>query len=72
MTNPLRPVIAAAHRAMCATRGHDTLLHIEPHRLSLRCVSCGHETVGWALGEPSVRNRTAGPARPRVEVRHAV
>ena len=75
MTNPLRPVIVAAHRVLCATRGHDTLLQIEPHRLSLRCVSCGHQTAGWTIGEPVARETCSGVAaraRRRVEASHAV
>jgi hypothetical protein len=43
----------------CGFRGHDTLLHFEDERISLRCVSCGHETPGWELNE----------ARPTVTVR---
>ena len=36
-------------RMACGLRGHDTALHFERHRLSLRCLSCGHETTGWSL-----------------------
>ena len=36
-------------RMMCGLRGHDEVLHFEPYRLSLRCLSCGHETTGWSL-----------------------
>jgi hypothetical protein len=34
---------------ICGLRGHDEVLHFERHRLSLRCLSCGHETTGWSL-----------------------
>jgi hypothetical protein len=34
---------------LCGLRGHDTLMHFEMERMSLRCVSCGHETPGWEL-----------------------
>jgi hypothetical protein len=72
MVNPFRLVVLAAHRALCATRGHDTLLQIEPHRLSLRCVSCGHETTGWTIGEPAPQAPRASAAqRRRVETRRA-
>ena len=37
-------------RLMCGLRGHDALLHFERHRLSLQCVRCGHQTVGWQIG----------------------
>ena len=36
-------------RVMCGLRGHEAVLHFEPHRLSLRCLDCGHETTGWIL-----------------------
>ena len=44
---------------VCGVGGHDTLLHFEDERISLRCVSCGHETPGWELNE----------ARPTITVR---
>ena len=72
MTNPFRPVMLAVRRVVCATRGHDTLLHIEPNRLSLRCVSCGHETAGWTIGEPARRDGVAvSTPRRGVEATHA-
>ena len=46
-------------QAMCGLHGHDTLLHFEQERMSLRCASCGHETPGWNLDE----------ARPTITVR---
>ena len=44
----------------CAMRGHETVLHFEPDRLALRCLSCGHQTPGWTL---TPRHRTAFAAR---------
>ena len=43
----------------CGLHGHDTLLHFDKDRMSLRCVSCGHETPGWELNElpPTVTAR---------------
>ena len=41
-------------RMICGLRGHEAVLHFEPHRLSLRCLSCGHETTGWSL-QPETR-----------------
>ena len=38
-------------QVFCGFRGHDALLHFEDERMSLRCVSCGHETPGWELNE---------------------
>src|SRR6202022_2296346 len=55
-----------------ALHGHDTLLHFEKDRMSLRCVSCGHETPGWELNEvpPTVTvrgdNRRHAIARPHL------
>jgi hypothetical protein len=38
---------------MCGLRGHESVLCFERHRLSLRCLSCGHQTTGWALDAAS-------------------
>jgi hypothetical protein len=46
-------------QTFCGLHGHDTMLHFEQERMSLRCVSCGHETPGWELNE----------ARPTVTIR---
>ena len=52
-------VMDRLRQAMCGLRGHDTLLHFDKDRMSLRCVSCGHETPGWELNEvpPTVTMR---------------
>ena len=34
---------------ICGLHGHDSLLHFEDDRMSLKCVSCGHESPGWEL-----------------------
>jgi hypothetical protein len=47
----------------CALHGHDTLLHFEQERISLRCVSCGHETPGWELTETPPTVTIRGDAR---------
>jgi hypothetical protein len=52
---------------LCGLRGHDTLLHFEDERMSLRCVSCGHETPGWELNEAPPTVTVRGDAR-----RHAI
>jgi hypothetical protein len=51
----------------CGLRGHDTLMHFENERISLRCVSCGHETPGWELNEVPPTVTVRGGAR-----RHAI
>jgi hypothetical protein len=56
----------------CGLHGHDSLLHFEHERISLRCASCGHETPGWDLNEvpPTVTfrgdARRLAPARPQL------
>jgi len=52
---------------LCGLRGHDTLMHFEDERMSLRCVSCGHETPGWELNEVPPTVTVRGDAR-----RHAL
>ncbi|MPY90096.1 MAG: hypothetical protein GEU99_19505 [Luteitalea sp.] len=32
---------------LCGMQGHDTLLHFEPNRVTLRCTACGHTSPGW-------------------------
>jgi hypothetical protein len=48
-------------------RRHDEFVQFEKNRLSLRCISCGHETPGWVLDRkaplvrfPAERRRTQG------------
>ena len=44
-------VVARVRRIFCGMHGHDNLLQFERDRMFLRCVSCGHESPGWALTE---------------------
>lgn len=54
-------VSIGARQFMCGLSGHDSLRHFEQGRLSLKCVSCGHETPGWEVGTvPPRRETTAG------------
>lgn len=34
---------------VCGVQGHDTFMEFGRGRLSLKCVSCGHETPGWDI-----------------------
>ena len=52
-------LLAWLGQAYCGLHGHDTVMRFEQERMSLRCVSCGHETPGWELNE----------ARPTVTMR---
>jgi len=54
-------------QVMCGLHGHDTLLHYSKDRMSLRCVSCGHETPGWELNEVPPTVTIRGDSR-----RHAI
>jgi hypothetical protein len=58
--------------ALCAVRGHETLLQFGDRRISLRCIACGHETTGWTIGEPPPRRPESSPVtHARIETRHA-
>ena len=47
---------------VCGLHGHDSLLHFESARLSMRCTTCGYETPGWELKpaapRPAARSKT--------------
>ena len=44
-------VIDRVRQMWCGLHGHDSMLQFERDRMFLRCVSCGHETPGWALND---------------------
>ena len=56
-------VLNHVRQAFCGMTGHDILRHFERNRMFLKCVSCGHESPGWALTEPRPT------AKPRGDVR---
>jgi hypothetical protein len=56
-------VMDRVRQMFCGLHGHDTLLHFEHDRMSLRCVSCGHETPGWELNEVPPTVTIRGDAR---------
>jgi hypothetical protein len=45
----MRTAARHARETLCFLGGHDMVLHFEPARLSLKCLSCGAETRGWDL-----------------------
>ena len=61
-------LLSRGYQAFCGLRGHHMLLHFEPDRLSLRCLTCGAQTPGWRL-DPSPHLRRG---RPRIVVRATV
>jgi hypothetical protein len=52
----------AWHRLLCLVHGHEMVMQYDRDRLSLRCLSCGYRTPGWALDEAPVP-RTSTPVR---------
>src|SRR6266567_4294126 len=44
-------VLDRVREAFCGLHGHDSLLQFQQDRMFLKCVSCGHESPGWALNE---------------------
>ena len=62
-------VLGRMRQMLCGLHGHDTLLHFEQDRMSLRCVSCGHETPGWELTEAPPTVTVRGDARPTAAMR---
>ena len=52
-------VLNLVRQAFCGMHGHDSLVQFERNRMCLRCVSCGHESPGWALDKtpPTVKIR---------------
>jgi hypothetical protein len=36
-------------RAMCGLTGHEMVRHFDAGRVSLQCLSCGHQTAGWTI-----------------------
>ena len=62
-------VVARVRQVFCGMHGHDTLLQFEHDRMFLRCVSCGHESPGWALTETPPTITEQGDARRHMLVR---
>jgi hypothetical protein len=54
---------------LCGFRGHDEVLHFERDRLSLRCLSCGHQTAGWNLRPDRIRQEEQPDTRRSVALR---
>jgi hypothetical protein len=56
-------MLGLVRQMFCGLHGHDTLLHFEQDRMSLKCVSCGHESPGWELNETPPTISVRGDAR---------
>jgi hypothetical protein len=48
---------------VCGLHGHDALKHFEQGRISLLCVSCGHETPGWDIKPTSATVQNSDSSR---------
>jgi hypothetical protein len=44
-------ILGFVRQMFCRLHGHDSMLHFEQDRMSLKCVSCGYESPGWELNE---------------------
>ena len=62
-------VVAKVRQVFCGMHGHDNLLQFERDRMFLRCVSCGHESPGWALTETPPTVTEVGDATRHALVR---
>jgi hypothetical protein len=40
---------AWVRRARCGLTGHSMVLHLQPQKMSLRCMDCGEQTPGWTI-----------------------
>ena len=56
-------VIAWVNEFYCGLHGHDHLMQFGKDRVYLRCVTCGHESPGWALAAVPPRIVVHGDAR---------
>ena len=63
-------VMNSLRRLICALRGHEDYIQFEKNRMYLQCISCGHESPGWAVGSrrPALRFDTGRAAQPVQEL----
>jgi hypothetical protein len=59
-------------RIWCGIHGHLTMLHFEPHKLSLQCSLCGYSTEGWEVGRPMTARRQANNPQARLDRRRTL
>jgi hypothetical protein len=52
-------------RARCGLGGHAMVLHLEPQKMSLRCLDCGEQTPGWTIDAHRSAARQAIAGRRR-------
>jgi hypothetical protein len=61
-------LVVRARQLLCGLKGHDRLLQFEQHRIFLKCMSCGHESPGWAIAEAPHGVAEAAREQPRARV----
>lgn len=54
-------------QGLCGMNGHERYLSVQGSRVTLRCVSCQHESPGWDSGARAYQRTYAGdPVRHRL------
>lgn len=67
LSHALQATGRVVRQTLCGLNGHDRYFHTEPGRVTLRCVSCGHDSPGWQTGRPAYQLTHAGdPSRHRL------
>ena len=62
VTQKLDTILRQIGQRLCGLRGHNTLVHFEPNRMSLQCSRCGFQSSGWHIGKSSaLRDHRALP-----------
>jgi hypothetical protein len=51
----LTRMINGVFRVLCGLRGHTLVMNYDTDRLSLRCVKCDFQTIGWRLESHTVQ-----------------
>ena len=65
-------VLNQVRQSFCGMHGHDSFLQFERDRMFLRCVSCGHESPGWAIDRTPPTVKIRDDARRPAVSRHLV
>jgi hypothetical protein len=62
-------VLNQVRQTFCGMHGHDSLVQFERERMFLKCVSCGHESPGWALDKTPRTVKSRDDRRPALSPR---
>lgn len=71
ITQKIETILSQIGQRLCGLRGHQTLVHFEPNRMSLQCSRCGFESQGWHIGKSSAfdGHRSSSSVKARALVR---